>query len=90
MGDNNIRYADDISEMLRHNTTITNLVLSENNFTDRDAAMLAQVIEVSYCRRKLIVVSFIIIELSVEKHIYLTVYRNDILVVHKSVKCDYL
>ena len=46
MGDNNIRFADDITEMLRNNTTITDLSLHENNFTDRDAALLAQVIEV--------------------------------------------
>ena len=49
MGDNNIRHADDICEMLRQNTTITNLVLSENKFTDKDAAMLSQVIEVWAC-----------------------------------------
>jgi len=46
MGDNNIRHADDVAEMLRHNSTITNFVLSENNFSDKDAALLAQVIEV--------------------------------------------
>lgn len=37
---------DDIAEMLRYNTTITNLVISDNGFTDRDAALIAQVIEV--------------------------------------------
>jgi len=45
MGDNNIRFSDDIAEMLRNNTTITDLSLHDNNFTDRDAAILAQVIE---------------------------------------------
>jgi len=48
MSDNNIQHAESICDMLRYNTTLTTLVLAENGFNDKDAALLAQVIEVSY------------------------------------------